>query len=167
MGPSGTYRLRAQGSAFLGERRQPSWKAGKGYEPGDTHPPSSMEGLDFSVRLRSVLRVQAPLLILSSAFTLLSYEGVKAPYLGLDFGLFSFAVSLPILLKQTWQAAKDRQVNAESTMLVSAVGAMALRQYSAAFCPSVFLGYTVSLDLPQRKFRISVTRIEGGGADEH
>ncbi len=41
-----------------------------------------------------------------------------------------------------------------------------LRKYSA-FCPSVFVGYTVSLDLLHRKFRISVTRIEGGSADDH
>jgi hypothetical protein len=41
-----------------------------------------------------------------------------------------------------------------------------LRQYSALY-PSVFVGYTVSLDLLQRKFRISVTRIEGGSADDH
>ena len=36
-----------------------------------------------------------------------------------------------------------------------------LRKYSA-FSPSVFVGYTVSLDLLHREFRISVTRIESG-----
>ena len=40
-----------------------------------------------------------------------------------------------------------------------------LRQYSA-LCPSLFVGYTVSLDLLQRKFRVSVTRIESGKAQD-
>jgi hypothetical protein len=87
-----------------------------------------MEALDFSVRLRSVLRVQKPLPVLSSAFTLLSYEGVKVPYVELDFGVFSFVVSLPILRGQTWQGGKGRQADAESTMMINAVGAIALRQ---------------------------------------
>jgi heavy metal translocating P-type ATPase len=104
-----------------------------------------MEGLEFTLRLRSILRVQAPLLVLASTFTVLSYATMTIPYVRLDFGLLGFATGLPIMLKQTWEAVRERHVNAESTMLVSAAGAMALGQYSAASLISlmVIVMYTV------------------------
>jgi heavy metal translocating P-type ATPase len=104
-----------------------------------------MESLEFTVRLRSILGVQAPMLVLGSVFTVLSYLTVEVPLVGLDFGLIGFAMGLPIMLKQTWAAFRERQVNAESTMLVSATGAMILGQYSAASLISlmVIVMYTV------------------------
>lgn len=110
-------------------------------------PDHSLESLDFSVRLRHVLRLQGPLLIIAAIVTLLSYEGAKVPTLGADVGLLGFALGLPILLRQTWLAIKEKQVNAESTMLVSAVGAVLLGQFPAASLISlmVVVMYTVEL----------------------
>ncbi len=65
-------------------------------------------------------------------FTMLSLLGVAIPYVGINFGAVGFAVGLPFLLRATWNAMREKRVNAELTMLISGIGAMVLQQFTAA-----------------------------------
>ncbi len=91
-----------------------------------------MENVTESVDLRTTLRSELPLLGLAVALTLLSLVGLAIPYLGINFGAAGFMIGLPFLIKPTWDAVRQRQVNAELTMLISGIGAMVLQQFSAA-----------------------------------
>jgi len=70
-------------------------------------------------------------------------------------------VNFPMMIME-WKVFRLRS----SRPQISKRDADWLKKYSA-FCPSVFVGYAVSLDLLQRRFRIAVTRTEGGSSDDH
>jgi Cu+-exporting ATPase len=84
------------------------------------------------LRLSITLRREAPLLAAAGALSLLSLLGLRIPVLEMDFGLLGFMVGLPLLCRASWDAIRERQVNAELTMLISGIGAVLLAQYSAA-----------------------------------
>lgn len=71
------------------------------------------------------------LLVLVAFFSLISFLGVGEEFY-INPGAIGFLIGLYPLTKASWDAIKERHLNAEATMLISGIGALFLRQFLAA-----------------------------------